>query len=94
MSILVHRLLVVFLSGLAGAIAVGLLAPNAAALLLGLVALGLGMILAILFYLLRPVPDAGLNPSEWPPLGVSLPLPSRPARASAEIIPIAGWRKN
>ncbi|MDK9702402.1 MAG: hypothetical protein OEL20_04630 [Sulfuritalea sp.] len=43
------------MGGLASAIAVGLFAPAIAWLVSGIVVIGVGMILAILFYLLRPV---------------------------------------
>lgn len=56
------RLLVIAGGGLTGAIAIGLLAPTPALLVLGILGLGASMIAAILFYLFRPVPRADLEP--------------------------------
>lgn len=61
MGVLARRFFVIALSGLIGAGAVGLLAPNATVLVLGILALGVGMIMGILFYLLRPVPVPGVS---------------------------------
>ena len=55
MTIFFHRLIVIVIIGLTGAAAVGLLAPDATMLILGILTLGLGMILSIMFYLLKPL---------------------------------------
>ena len=89
MGVLARRFFVIALSGLIGAGAVGLLAPNATVLVLGILALGVGMILGILFYLLQPVPGVPLvGLPEFPS-----PAPDRQAadswrreQPSAEII--------
>lgn len=91
MGILARRLLVIALSGLAGSVAVGLLATNVATLILGILALGMGLIVAILFYLLRPVPSMPM--SNLADLLAPAITPEQPAvehphreRPSAEII--------
>lgn len=60
MGVLGRRIFVISLGGLIGASAVGLLAPNATVFVLGILALGVGLILGILFYLLRPIQDVPL----------------------------------
>jgi hypothetical protein len=101
MTVLTRRLLNVALAGLAGAAAVGLLAPNATALVLGILALGVGMIAAILFYLLRPVPGVlAIQLPDWPlstPSSAVAPPSAREpvtvTRHEAEVIPLAAWRE-
>jgi len=94
MIIFFRRLIVIAMAGLTGAIAVGLLAPNATTLILGILALGLGMVLAILFYLLKPLPGVqSLQLPDWPVLTLSPTQPRRIARTRAEVIQITGWRK-
>ena len=100
MTVLTRRLLNIALAALAGASAVGLLAPNATVLVLGILALGVGMIAAILFYLLRPVPGVlAIQLPDWPPSS-SLPATPPPTREpvigtqrEAEIIQLADWRE-
>lgn len=85
-----RRLIVIFLAGFTGAIAVGLLAPNATTLIFGILALGLSMVLAILFYLLKPL--SGELP-DWQATTLSASQPQLIARASAEVIQITGRLK-
>jgi hypothetical protein len=100
MTVLTRRLLNIALAGLAGATAIGLLAPNATVLVIGILVLGVGMIAAILFYLLRPVPGVlAIELSDWPlplPLPVAPPTAREPVtvtRNEAEIVPLADWRE-
>lgn len=95
MGILTLRLLVITGTGLSSAIAIGLLASTHTMLAAGILVLGFGMILAILFYLLRPVPAVPLiDLPELPPAAtpasarVAEVRPSRRVRerSSAEII--------
>lgn len=85
MNILTRRLLVIAIGGLAGATAVGLLATSAATFILGILTLGGGMILSILFYLLRPVPAVQTFESpDWSIVRESVPV--RTAQKTAEVI--------
>jgi len=94
MIIFFRRLIVIAMAGLTGTIAVGLLAPNATTLILSILALGLGMVLAILFYLLKPLPGVQtIQLPDWPVPTLSSTQPRRIARTSAEVIQITGWRK-
>jgi len=79
MGVLGRRIFVIALGGLIGASAVGLLAPNATVFVLGILALGGGLILGILFYLLRPIPGVPLvDLPEFPELGAAAaPAPVR-----------------
>lgn len=62
-----RRFLVIVLGALSGAAAVGLLARDATTLIVGILALGLGIILAILFYFLKPLQGISLTQlSDWP----------------------------
>lgn len=90
MRIFFRRLIVIFMAGLTGAIAVGLLAPNATTLIFGILALGLGIALSILFYLLKPLP--GELP-DWSATTLSASQPRRIAGTSAEVIQIPGRLK-
>ena len=73
MTIIYRRLAVIGLSGLAGSAAVGILAPNMTVLLIGILTLGMGLVLAIQFYLLRPLQAAPiLQPVEWPDLSAAV----------------------
>lgn len=89
-----RRLIVIFLAGFTGAIAVGVLAPNATTLIFGILALGLSMVLAILFYLLKPLSGVQetLLPS-WPTPTLSSAQPRGFEQINAEIIQIVDWRK-
>lgn len=49
------RFITIVLGGLVGATLIGLLSPNETVLILGIITLGIGMVMAILFYLLRPI---------------------------------------
>lgn len=74
MTIIYRRLAAIGLSGLAGSAAVGILAPNMTVLLIGILMLGIGLVLAIQLYLLRPLPAAPiLQPVEWPDLSAVVP---------------------
>lgn len=71
MRILRRRLLVIVFGGLISSAAVGLLARDATTLVIGILVLGTGMVLAILFYLLGPIPIATSLPVmgtlyDWP----------------------------
>lgn len=73
-SVFVQRVLAILVSGLVGAIAVGLLAPNATTLVLGILALGAGLIMALRYCLLKSIP--GIQPETVS----SQPWPEVPAR--------------
>lgn len=94
METLTRRLTVIAISWLVGAAVIGLLAPNAAILMLGTLVLGIGMILAILFYLLRSVES--VQPFQIParPTVVPSPIPApHNTRPSEEIVPITRLRE-
>lgn len=78
MGILTRRAFVIALAGLIGAGAVGLFSPNATVFVLGILALGAGLILGILHYLLRPVPGEPLVDLPSFPTA-PLPTPSQKA---------------
>lgn len=98
--ILMRRLWILALSGVAAAVALGLMAKSPVALFVGLLVLGTGLIAGLLFFVLRPVPAEPL-PAEFPdPEAVAQrteenasPIASANARPKAPVVDLAEHRR-
>ncbi len=98
MNILLRRLLITALTGLTSAIVVGTLAGSPGELFVGILALGLGMVVGILYYVLAPIPpeEIRVDIQNETPLTTATPgqhstahTSSRPA---APVINLAAFR--